>query len=169
MKNSNGILTIVLRSSRNFHIWSLVSEFLVSLPSSVLITTLFVLRVWPRGARRLVQSPHLLFGAIGSFCRASEGAWNPHTVHLPCRRNTRRRKPRRYEFVRCDPSWNEAYWSWVKRHTTCVSLDWYHYWPHPYLTSFSLVKHPKLIELCRERGIAVEVCPISNEILVSLL
>ncbi|KAJ4483072.1 hypothetical protein C8J55DRAFT_572012 [Lentinula edodes] len=30
---------------------------------------------------------------------------------------------------------------------------------------FSLVKHPKLIELCKERGIAVEVCPISNEIL----
>ncbi|KAF9448874.1 Metallo-dependent hydrolase [Macrolepiota fuliginosa MF-IS2] len=30
---------------------------------------------------------------------------------------------------------------------------------------FSLVKHPKLIETCRERGIALEVCPISNEIL----
>ncbi|KAJ3801503.1 hypothetical protein GGU11DRAFT_769377 [Lentinula aff. detonsa] len=30
---------------------------------------------------------------------------------------------------------------------------------------FSLVKHPKLIELCKERGIAIEVCPISNEIL----
>ncbi|KAJ3880680.1 hypothetical protein F5051DRAFT_480111 [Lentinula edodes] len=30
---------------------------------------------------------------------------------------------------------------------------------------FSLVKHPKLIELCKEREIAVEVCPISNEIL----
>ncbi|KAJ8473573.1 hypothetical protein ONZ45_g16248 [Pleurotus djamor] len=30
---------------------------------------------------------------------------------------------------------------------------------------FSLVKHPKLMELCRERGIALEVCPISNEIL----
>ncbi|KAF8891213.1 hypothetical protein BD779DRAFT_1513860, partial [Infundibulicybe gibba] len=26
---------------------------------------------------------------------------------------------------------------------------------------FSLAKHPKLLELCRERGIAVEVCPIS--------
>lgn len=32
---------------------------------------------------------------------------------------------------------------------------------------FSLVKHPKLMELCRERNIALEVCPISNEILVS--
>lgn len=25
----------------------------------------------------------------------------------------------------------------------------------------SLVKHPKLMEICREKGIAVEVCPIS--------
>ncbi|OAX42024.1 adenosine deaminase-related growth [Rhizopogon vinicolor AM-OR11-026] len=30
---------------------------------------------------------------------------------------------------------------------------------------FSLVKHPKLMAMCRERGIALEVCPISNEIL----
>ncbi|EIW51773.1 Metallo-dependent hydrolase [Trametes versicolor FP-101664 SS1] len=30
---------------------------------------------------------------------------------------------------------------------------------------FSLAKHPKLMELCRERNIAVEMCPISNEIL----
>ncbi|KAK1217396.1 hypothetical protein PQX77_019936 [Marasmius sp. AFHP31] len=30
---------------------------------------------------------------------------------------------------------------------------------------FSLVKHPKLMEICKERDIAVEVCPISNEIL----
>ncbi|KAI0748685.1 Metallo-dependent hydrolase [Daedaleopsis nitida] len=30
---------------------------------------------------------------------------------------------------------------------------------------FSLVKHPKIMETCRERGIAVEVCPISNEVL----
>ncbi|KLO10535.1 adenosine deaminase-related growth [Schizopora paradoxa] len=30
---------------------------------------------------------------------------------------------------------------------------------------FSLAKHPRLIELVKERGIAVEVCPISNEIL----
>ncbi|KAM5538028.1 hypothetical protein V8D89_008225 [Ganoderma adspersum] len=30
---------------------------------------------------------------------------------------------------------------------------------------FSLVKHPRIMELCRERQIAVEVCPISNEIL----
>ncbi|KAF5389871.1 hypothetical protein D9757_003578 [Collybiopsis confluens] len=30
---------------------------------------------------------------------------------------------------------------------------------------FSLVKHPKLIEICKERDIAIEVCPISNEIL----
>lgn len=30
---------------------------------------------------------------------------------------------------------------------------------------FSIVKHPKLMEICRERGIALEVCPISNEIL----
>ncbi|KIL67962.1 hypothetical protein M378DRAFT_122268 [Amanita muscaria Koide BX008] len=30
---------------------------------------------------------------------------------------------------------------------------------------FSIVKHPKLMELCREKGIALEVCPISNEIL----
>ena len=27
--------------------------------------------------------------------------------------------------------------------------------------SFSLYKHPKLLQLCRERGIAVEACPIS--------
>lgn len=26
---------------------------------------------------------------------------------------------------------------------------------------FSLVKHPKLLEMCKERGIAIEVCPIS--------
>ncbi|KAG9318585.1 Metallo-dependent hydrolase [Chiua virens] len=30
---------------------------------------------------------------------------------------------------------------------------------------FSLVKHPKLMQICREKGIALEVCPISNEIL----
>ncbi|KAG8731679.1 hypothetical protein FRC10_001582 [Ceratobasidium sp. 414] len=30
---------------------------------------------------------------------------------------------------------------------------------------FSLVKHPLLMQICKERGIAVEVCPISNEIL----
>jgi len=30
---------------------------------------------------------------------------------------------------------------------------------------FSIVKHPKIMEICRERGIAIEVCPISNEIL----
>ncbi|KAI9458273.1 hypothetical protein F5148DRAFT_330562 [Russula earlei] len=30
---------------------------------------------------------------------------------------------------------------------------------------FSIVKHPKLMELCRENEIALEVCPISNEIL----
>jgi adenosine deaminase CECR1 len=26
---------------------------------------------------------------------------------------------------------------------------------------FSLVKHPKLMQICREKGIMVEVCPIS--------
>ncbi|KAJ6597115.1 hypothetical protein DFH09DRAFT_1258787 [Mycena vulgaris] len=30
---------------------------------------------------------------------------------------------------------------------------------------FSLVKHPKLMETCREKQILIEVCPISNEIL----
>ncbi|KAF7359717.1 Adenosine deaminase CECR1-A [Mycena venus] len=30
---------------------------------------------------------------------------------------------------------------------------------------FSLIKHPKLMEMCRERNILIEVCPISNEIL----
>ncbi|KAG6862094.1 hypothetical protein C0995_007224 [Termitomyces sp. Mi166 len=30
---------------------------------------------------------------------------------------------------------------------------------------YSLVKHPKLIEVCRQKHIAIEVCPISNEIL----
>ncbi|KZP15049.1 Metallo-dependent hydrolase [Athelia psychrophila] len=30
---------------------------------------------------------------------------------------------------------------------------------------FSLVKHPKLMQLCREKDIMIEVCPISNEIL----
>ncbi|KAN0077187.1 hypothetical protein V8E55_011042 [Tylopilus felleus] len=30
---------------------------------------------------------------------------------------------------------------------------------------FSLVKHPRLMTMCREQKIAVEVCPISNEIL----
>lgn len=30
---------------------------------------------------------------------------------------------------------------------------------------FSLVKHPKLMAMCRERGVALEVCPISNEVL----
>jgi adenosine deaminase CECR1 len=33
---------------------------------------------------------------------------------------------------------------------------------------FSLVKHPKLMQICRERGIALEICPISNEILVMI-
>ena len=30
-----------------------------------------------------------------------------------------------------------------------------------YTYRFSLAKHPKLIETCRQKGIAVEVCPIS--------
>lgn len=30
---------------------------------------------------------------------------------------------------------------------------------------YSMVKHPKLIEFCRQKGIALEVCPISNEVL----
>ncbi|KAG9118782.1 hypothetical protein FRC07_006528 [Ceratobasidium sp. 392] len=30
---------------------------------------------------------------------------------------------------------------------------------------FSLAKHPLLMQACKERGIAIEVCPISNEIL----
>ncbi|KAF8559676.1 Metallo-dependent hydrolase [Imleria badia] len=30
---------------------------------------------------------------------------------------------------------------------------------------FSLVKHPELMHICREKGIALEICPISNEIL----
>ncbi|XP_006457908.1 hypothetical protein AGABI2DRAFT_176461 [Agaricus bisporus var. bisporus H97] len=30
---------------------------------------------------------------------------------------------------------------------------------------FSLVKHPKLLQICRERKILLEVCPISNEVL----
>ena len=30
---------------------------------------------------------------------------------------------------------------------------------------FSLTKHPHLMKLCKERGIAIETCPISNEIL----
>jgi len=30
---------------------------------------------------------------------------------------------------------------------------------------FSLIKHPRLMEICKEKSIAVEVCPISNEIL----
>lgn len=30
---------------------------------------------------------------------------------------------------------------------------------------FSLAKHPKLIEIAKERGICIEMCPISNEIL----
>ncbi|KAK0483972.1 hypothetical protein IW261DRAFT_1675753, partial [Armillaria novae-zelandiae] len=30
---------------------------------------------------------------------------------------------------------------------------------------FSLVKHPELMKICREKNIALEVCPISNEIL----
>ncbi|KAI0028515.1 hypothetical protein K488DRAFT_58421 [Vararia minispora EC-137] len=30
---------------------------------------------------------------------------------------------------------------------------------------YSIVKHPSLMRICRERGIAMEVCPISNEIL----
>ncbi|KAF5358069.1 hypothetical protein D9756_001350 [Leucocoprinus leucothites] len=30
---------------------------------------------------------------------------------------------------------------------------------------YSLVKHPKLMQMCRERNILLEVCPVSNEIL----
>lgn len=30
-----------------------------------------------------------------------------------------------------------------------------------HLISFSLYKHPKLMNICRERGIAIEACPIS--------
>jgi len=31
--------------------------------------------------------------------------------------------------------------------------------------SFSIVKHPHLMDLCKERDITLEVCPISNEVL----
>lgn len=30
-----------------------------------------------------------------------------------------------------------------------------------WFSSFSLAKHPLLMELCKEKGIAIEVCPIS--------
>lgn len=30
---------------------------------------------------------------------------------------------------------------------------------------FSLIKHPLLMQLCKERNIAIETCPISNEVL----
>ncbi|KAI9061473.1 Metallo-dependent hydrolase [Trametes sanguinea] len=30
---------------------------------------------------------------------------------------------------------------------------------------FSMYKHPKLMEVCREQGICIEMCPISNEVL----
>ncbi|KAF8598475.1 adenosine deaminase-related growth [Ceratobasidium sp. AG-I] len=30
---------------------------------------------------------------------------------------------------------------------------------------FSLAKHPLIMQMCKERGVAIEVCPISNEIL----
>ncbi|KAI0780414.1 Metallo-dependent hydrolase [Trametes elegans] len=30
---------------------------------------------------------------------------------------------------------------------------------------FSIHKHPKLMEICREKGICIEMCPISNEVL----
>ncbi|KAH9928472.1 Metallo-dependent hydrolase [Epithele typhae] len=30
---------------------------------------------------------------------------------------------------------------------------------------FSIYKHPKLMEICKEKGICIEMCPISNEIL----
>ncbi|KAI0374656.1 Metallo-dependent hydrolase [Pilatotrama ljubarskyi] len=30
---------------------------------------------------------------------------------------------------------------------------------------FSMAKHPKLMEMCREKGICLEICPISNEVL----
>ncbi|TFY82989.1 hypothetical protein EWM64_g1023 [Hericium alpestre] len=30
---------------------------------------------------------------------------------------------------------------------------------------YSIVKHPKLMQICRENGILLEVCPISNEVL----
>jgi len=29
------------------------------------------------------------------------------------------------------------------------------------MARFSIVKHPKIMEICREKGIAIEVCPIS--------
>ena len=30
---------------------------------------------------------------------------------------------------------------------------------------FSITKHPLLMQMCKERGIAIETCPISNEVL----
>lgn len=30
---------------------------------------------------------------------------------------------------------------------------------------FSLIKHPLLMQLCKERNIAIETCPLSNEVL----
>ncbi|KAI0658804.1 Metallo-dependent hydrolase [Cubamyces menziesii] len=30
---------------------------------------------------------------------------------------------------------------------------------------FSIIKHPKVMEICREKGICIEMCPISNEVL----
>jgi len=36
-----------------------------------------------------------------------------------------------------------------------------HCWFTHMYCRFSLVKHPKLMEICREKGIALEICPIS--------
>lgn len=36
-----------------------------------------------------------------------------------------------------------------------------------FFRSFSVSKHPELVQICRDRQIAIEVCPISNEVLVS--
>ncbi|KAI0332618.1 Metallo-dependent hydrolase [Cubamyces sp. BRFM 1775] len=30
---------------------------------------------------------------------------------------------------------------------------------------FSIIKHPRVMEICREKGICIEMCPISNEVL----
>lgn len=111
-------------------------------------------RRWERA-----EATHLLHRTSPSFPRTTKGRGRRYPLHLPRRWNSWRWIARGLEPLRRDFTRDEAYWPWVS-----VAENYQYF---PFLTfehRFSLVKHPKLLKICRERDIMVEVCPISYAI-----
>lgn len=84
-----------------------------------------------------------------------QGRGRRHPIRLPRRRDAWRWHQGRSKPLRCDPSRHEAYRTRVR---LCSAPG------HSAIADsrrFSMIKHPKLMKTCQEKGIAIEVCPIS--------